>query len=385
MQPGGLYAPEGVKLMASRLLKGVVRSYDAGTGTAEVEIVGSHSRYITCPVSTDLNAEAVVVGKKCAVLAFDEHDQSDAVLVATYDDVFLMTTPSSHASRHEDGGADEISVADLSGLLADGQTPLAHKTSHQNGGADELSIEGLEGLSGSDQNPVAHRTTHENGGGDEMNVVGMSGLLADGQTPLAHAASHENGGSDEIDVTGLEGAGGGAGAWALIASSVLSGGDGTFSFTSIPSTYNHLVLMGRLRSDRAANDIDSVGIRFNNDSGASQYSHLRVYHTSAGAGSHAVDRSDGEFEAAQTEAATSTAGRWSQNKWTFPLYANTSMTKTGQAESFIFKDESADVDATVFHGIGYWRSTAAINRIDVFPINGTNFKQYSALYLYGVT
>ncbi len=31
-----------------------------------------------------------------------------------------------HSARHEDGGADEISVAGLSGLLADGQTPLAH-------------------------------------------------------------------------------------------------------------------------------------------------------------------------------------------------------------------------------------------------------------------
>ena len=31
-----------------------------------------------------------------------------------------------HAARHENGGVDEISVASLSGLLADAQTPLAH-------------------------------------------------------------------------------------------------------------------------------------------------------------------------------------------------------------------------------------------------------------------
>lgn len=34
--------------------------------------------------------------------------------------------PSAHKTSHEDGGADEISVAGLSGLLADGQTPLSH-------------------------------------------------------------------------------------------------------------------------------------------------------------------------------------------------------------------------------------------------------------------
>jgi hypothetical protein len=53
--------------------------------------------------------------------------------------------PSSHKTSHQDGGADEISVAGLSGLLADGQTPLAHKTSHQDGGTDEISVAGLSG------------------------------------------------------------------------------------------------------------------------------------------------------------------------------------------------------------------------------------------------
>lgn len=78
-----------------------------------------------------------------------------------------------HAVTHENGGSDEISVLDLSGLLADAQTPLAHAASHENGGSDEI------------------------------NVAGLSGLLADGQTPTAHAASHSNGGSDEITVENL--------------------------------------------------------------------------------------------------------------------------------------------------------------------------------------
>ena len=85
--------------------------------------------------------------------------------------------PEAHASTHEDGGADEINVAGLSGLLADGQTPLTHASTHQNGGTDEIS------------------------------VAGLSGLLADGQTPLAHIASHAPGGSDALPWTTIHGRG----------------------------------------------------------------------------------------------------------------------------------------------------------------------------------
>lgn len=38
----------------------------------------------------------------------------------------LEITPPAHAASHQNGGTDEISVAGLSGLLADAQTPLAH-------------------------------------------------------------------------------------------------------------------------------------------------------------------------------------------------------------------------------------------------------------------
>ena len=53
-----------------------------------------------------------------------------------------------HAKTHQDGGADEISVAGLSGKLADAQTPSAHKASHQDGGSDEISLTGLDGSLG---------------------------------------------------------------------------------------------------------------------------------------------------------------------------------------------------------------------------------------------
>jgi hypothetical protein len=146
-----------------------------------------------------------------------------------------------HKTRHENAGADEISVVGLSGLLADGQTPLAHKTSHQDAGSDELSVAGLSGVLADKQDankiqghavtetaiandfilvykvagdqfvyeakgtPAGHKASHQDAGGDEISVTGLSGLLADGQTPLAHKTSHEDGGADEMSVAGLSG------------------------------------------------------------------------------------------------------------------------------------------------------------------------------------
>ena len=79
----------------------------------------------------------------------------------------------------------------------------AHKTSHENGGADELSVAGLSGQLADDQNPTAHKTDHENGGGDEISVAGLSGQLADGQTPVNHDHSGDGGDGGTFDAANL--------------------------------------------------------------------------------------------------------------------------------------------------------------------------------------
>ena len=50
----------------------------------------------------------------------------------------LTSLLDTHASRHQNGGADEISVAGLSGALADPQTPTLHASSHARSGSDEV-------------------------------------------------------------------------------------------------------------------------------------------------------------------------------------------------------------------------------------------------------
>lgn len=69
----------------------------------------------------------------------------------------------------------------------DGVDVSDHKTTHENGGSDEISVAGLSGLLADDQNPTAHKADHENGGGDEISVAGLSGELADDQPAKIHA------------------------------------------------------------------------------------------------------------------------------------------------------------------------------------------------------
>jgi len=143
-----------------------------------------------------------------------------------------------HSGRHENGGADEINVSNLSGLLADQQNPKQHHTSHESGWHDEISVTGLTGLLGQRQYPVNHAADHQAAGSDAIKLddlrtpddntdldstTSRHGLLKkldndathylDGQggwtvpsgAPIAHASSHENGGGDEISVAGLSG------------------------------------------------------------------------------------------------------------------------------------------------------------------------------------
>lgn len=181
---------------------------------------------------------------------------TDATLIDTADSRLSDDRdPTAHASEHENGGGDEISVAGLSGELADDQPPKTHAlgTAHSTDTLANLNakvtdatlIDTNDSRLSDDRDPTAHASEHENGGGDEISVAGLSGELADDQPPKthalgtahstdtlanlnakvtdatlidtadsrlsddrdpnAHASSHQNAGGDEISVAGLSG------------------------------------------------------------------------------------------------------------------------------------------------------------------------------------
>ena len=103
---------------------------------------------------------------------------------------------STHASTHQNGGADEISVTGLSGLLADGQTPLSHTHGNiTNAGAigSTINLPIITTTSGV-------LTVGSFGTGAYTFCVGNDSRLSDARTPTAHASSHLSSGGDAISL-----------------------------------------------------------------------------------------------------------------------------------------------------------------------------------------
>lgn len=129
--------------------------------------------------------------------------------------------PSAHKTSHQNDGTDEISVAGLSGELADAQPstwakvtgkpstfdPAAHKTSHQNDGTDEIDVGGLSGDLADAQDAKAHllgSATHTADTLANLNAKVSDATLDDSgasRTPSAHKTSHAGGGADKLKYT----------------------------------------------------------------------------------------------------------------------------------------------------------------------------------------
>ena len=77
-----------------------------------------------------------VVTPAGADLLVTQQDADSVTRKMTVTQTVQAVDPKAHAALHQNGGADEISVLDLSGLLADAQTALAHAASHISGGGD---------------------------------------------------------------------------------------------------------------------------------------------------------------------------------------------------------------------------------------------------------
>lgn len=180
------------------------------------------------------------------------------------------------------------------------------------------------------------------------------------------------------------------------------------TFASIPQIYRHLKLTAMGRSDAAGFSQDQFKIRFNSDAGANYDAMIAEHYSdgltgggtpdnriAAGATSSTAGFGNsgpptniriGNFPAALAGAA---AGA-SYSDTDILFYTNTSFNKStislihhgGQPQ--VGAAEAANTGTRELYYSGRWFSTAAINRIDIFLGNGTNFKAGSQFALYGI-
>ena len=72
--------------MTSEVRRGVLKSFDAGSYKATVQVAGSLGVWLGgVSVSRDIGAADLVVGRSVALLFFDPSNPEDAVITAVWD------------------------------------------------------------------------------------------------------------------------------------------------------------------------------------------------------------------------------------------------------------------------------------------------------------
>jgi len=171
-----------------------------------------------------------------------------------------------------------------------------------------------------------------------------------------------------------------AGALTLIEDLLLTGVDADFDFVSIPAGYKHLSLIVQARSDQAAT-ATAVVLRFNGDASAiyDYEQHTGEGATAAAAGSLAQT----SLAVGQVAGGNAPAGAAGTLELLIPNYAETTLEKNVSAKGGRREAQAVAADMYVAHVFGNWRSTAAINRVQLLPGAG-NFAAGSRATLYGL-
>ena len=160
----------------------------------------------------------------------------------------------------------------------------------------------------------------------------------------------------------------------LLYSTTLGATAANISITNIPSTYSHLLIYASLRSAYSGQYYDNYYVRLNNDTG-SNYSDQINGATATQLGGFTVNA-----------AANFLTNTWSTHVIQIWNYSNTSVHKSvvWPANPGYNNSASAWSPAVATGGfINVWKSTAAVNRIDIYPFTGPWAPQTSIM-LYGL-
>ena len=169
----------------------------------------------------------------------------------------------------------------------------------------------------------------------------------------------------------------------IINHSELGSAASSVSFSSIPATYQHLYLVGSVRSTHD-NNVTGSAITINDDSG-SNYTLSVIFTTGSGMNaSEETGRSNFPY-AMDGVGGSAVANAFATTELFLLNYASTSM-YMGMIGGASVTTAEAYVDETVYaqnvvHG--HWESTAAVNKITIAS-GSSNWAQYTAFTLYGL-
>jgi len=68
-----------------KMRKAILKSFNSGDYTATIQLSGSYKTYLeSVAVARDISATEMALGRKLAVIFFDEHNPKEAVVIAVY-------------------------------------------------------------------------------------------------------------------------------------------------------------------------------------------------------------------------------------------------------------------------------------------------------------
>ena len=157
-----------------------------------------------------------------------------------------------------------------------------------------------------------------------------------------------------------------------------SGGAANIEFTSIPGTFDDLVLKVSIR-DTEASISNAFIFQFNGETATTNYSARWLYGTGAAAASLTRSGASGQFWG-ESNSANSTASTFANVEFYIPNYRGS----TNKSVSIDAVTENNATTAYQFLIAALWSNTAAITSILIKPNSGLNWVQHSTATLYGI-
>jgi hypothetical protein len=183
-----------------------------------------------------------------------------------------------------------------------------------------------------------------------------------------------------IGIIASSGAGGVANSYESIATTTVgAGGSSTITFSSIPSTYQHLQLRTITRNTASATD--GTWMRFNSDATSGNYVNHDIYGDGASAGAEALTTSQTGIIDTTLLSNASYTNIFNISVIDILDYANTNKNKTVRTLSGL--DVNGAGGQILFRS-GLWMSTSAISSITFVARGSGTFAQYSQIALYGI-
>jgi hypothetical protein len=181
-----------------------------------------------------------------------------------------------------------------------------------------------------------------------------------------------------IGIIASSGAGGVANSYESISTVTVGASSvGSITFSSIPSTYQHLQIRGISRNTNAGTFQQLQG-RLNSDTGSNYASHV-IQGDGSSAGTLAYSGIT-VFVAGQSVGSTGTANAFGVSVTDLLDYKDTNKYKTIRSLS----GQDRNGGGTVLLTSGLWMNTAAVTSITLFPSTSDSFTQYSSFALYGI-